>query len=154
MQSTYDKIQFYKIGQKEKDEIIKKLKESLANEKRIQLAIIFGSLTTRNNIRDIDLCIHSIPKLNFKELLNLNAQIELDIGIPVDLVELTNLAQTFQTNILKDGILIKGQKTLSNNLLNQAQSRLLKTIREIEPKTEKRQTKTDSTVLIRQDRER
>jgi len=154
MQSTYDKIQFYKLSQKEKDKIIKKLKKSLANEERIQLAIIFGSLTTRNNIRDIDLCIYSTPTLNFKELLNLNAQIELDLGMPVDLVELTNLTLTFQTNILKDGILIKGQKALFNNLLNQAQSKLLKTIREIEPKTEKRQTKTDSTVLIRQDRER
>jgi len=154
MQSTYDKIQFYKINKKEKDKIIKKLKKSLRNEKRIQLAIIFGSLTTRNNIRDIDICIHSTPKLNFKELLNLNAQIELDLGIPVDLVELTNLTLTFQTNILKDGILIKGQKALFNNLLNQAQSELLKTIREIEPQTEKRKTKTDSTVLIRQDRER
>jgi len=154
MQSTYDKIQFYALSQKQKNLIMKRLKKSLANEKRIQLAIIFGSLTTRNNIRDIDLCIHSTPKLNFKELLNLNVQVELDLGIPVDLVELTNLSQTFQTNILKDGILIKGQKALFNNLLNQAQSELLKTIREIEPKTEKRQTKTDSTVLIRQNRER
>jgi len=154
MQSTYDKIQFYALSQKQKNLIMKRLKKSLANEKRIQLAIIFGSLTTRNNIRDIDLCIHSTPKLNFKELLNLNVQVELDLGIPVDLVELTNLSQTFQTNILKDGILIKGQKALFNNLLNQVQSELLKTIREIEPKTEKRQTKTDSTVLIRQNRER
>jgi len=120
MQSKYDKIQFYKINQKEKDKIIKKLKKSLTNEKRIQLAIIFGSLTTRNNIRDIDMCIHSTPKLNFKQLLNLNAQIELDIGIPIDLVELTNLTLTLQVNILKNGTIIKGQKTLLKKLLNQA----------------------------------
>jgi len=120
MQSKYDKIQFYKINQKEKDKIIKKLKKSLTNEKRIQLAIIFGSLTTRNNIRDIDMCIHSTLKLNFKQLLNLNAQIELDIGIPIDLVELTNLTLTLQVNILKNGTIIKGQKTLLKKLLNQA----------------------------------
>jgi len=120
MQSTYDKIQFYKLSQKEKDKIVKKLKNSLVGEKRIQLAIIFGSLTTRSNIRDIDLCIHSNPKLNFKELLNLNAQIELDIGIPVDLVELTNLTTTLQASILKNGTKIKGQKTTLNKLLNQA----------------------------------
>jgi len=119
MQSTYDKIQFYKLSQKEKDKIVKKLKNSLVGEKRIQLAIIFGSLTTRSNIRDIDLCIHSNPKLNFKELLNLNAQIELDIGIPVDLVELTNLTTTLQASILKNGTKIKGQKTTLNKLLNQ-----------------------------------
>jgi predicted nucleotidyltransferase len=115
MQSTYDKIQFYHLR---KNEIIKKLKETLAKEKRIQLAIIFGSLTRRNNIRDIDICIHSAPTLNFQELLNLNAQIELDLGIPVDLVELTALSPSFRINILKNGTLIKGQKTLLNQLLN------------------------------------
>ncbi|MCL6578551.1 MAG: nucleotidyltransferase domain-containing protein [Candidatus Bathyarchaeota archaeon] len=120
MQSAYDKIQFYKISPKEKDEIIKKLKKSLVNEKRIQLAIIFGSLTTRNNIRDIDICIHSNPKLKFQELLNLNAQIELDLGMPVDLVELTDLNPTLQINILKNGTIIKGQKTLINKFLSQA----------------------------------
>jgi len=125
MQSKYDKIQFYKINQKEKAKIIKKLKNSLVNEKRIQLAIIFGSLTTRSNIRDIDLCIHSTPKLNLKELLNLNAQIELDIGIPVDLVELTNLTPTLQVSILKNGTIIKGQKTLLDKLLNQANTNRL-----------------------------
>jgi len=117
MQSTYDKIQFYHLR---KNEIIKKLKETLAKEKRIQLAIIFGSITRRNNIRDIDICIHSAPTLNFQELLNLNAQIELDLGIPVDLVELTALSPSFRVNILKNGTLIKGQKTLLNQLLNQA----------------------------------
>jgi len=116
MQSTYDKIQFYHLR---KNEIIKKLKETLAKEKRIQLAIIFGSITRRNNIRDIDICIHSAPTLNFQELLNLNAQIELDLGIPVDLVELTALSPSFRVNILKNGTLIKGQKTLLNRLLNQ-----------------------------------
>jgi predicted nucleotidyltransferase len=117
MQSTYDKIQFYHLR---KNKIIKKLKETLAKEKRIQLAIIFGSITRRNNIRDIDICIHSAPTLNFQELLNLNAQIELDLGIPVDLVELTTLSPSFRVNILKNGTLIKGQKTLLNQLLNQA----------------------------------
>ena len=117
MQSTYDKIQFYHLR---KNKIIKKLKETLAKEKRIQLAIIFGSITRRNNIRDIDICIHSAPTLNFQELLNLNAQIELDLGIPVDLVELTALSPSFRVNILKNGTLIKGQKTLLNQLLNQA----------------------------------
>jgi predicted nucleotidyltransferase len=119
MQSTYDKIQFYHLR---KNEIIKKLKETLAKEKRIQLAIIFGSITRRNNIRDIDICIHSAPTLNFQELLNLNAQIELDLGIPVDLVELTALSPSFRVNILKNGTLIKGQKTLLNQLLNHARS--------------------------------
>jgi len=120
MQSTYDKIQFYHLRKKQKNELVKKLKESLAKEKRIQLVIIFGSIIRRNNIRDIDICIHSAPTLNFQELLDLNAQIELNLGVPVDLVELTSLPPRLRINILKNGTLIKGQKTLIQKLLNQA----------------------------------
>jgi predicted nucleotidyltransferase len=128
MQSTYDKIQYYKLGQKEKNRIIRKLKELLAKENRIKLAIIFGSLTRRNQIRDIDLCIHTVPTLSFDELLNLNAQIELDLGIPVDLVELTNLPLTLKANILNNGTLIKGKTTTLKRLLNQTQPKLTKAI--------------------------
>ena len=122
MQSTYDKIQFYKLGQKQKDKIILQLKKSLAKEKNIKLAVIFGSLTTRKSIRDIDLAVYTAPTLTFNELLNLNAQLELDLAKPVDLVELRNLSATLQTNILKNGTLIKGQKTLLRHLLNQMQT--------------------------------
>lgn len=122
MQSTYDKIQFYKLGQKQKDKIILQLKKSLAKEKNIKLAVIFGSLTTRKSIRDIDLAVYTAPTLTFNELLNLNAQLELDLAKPVDLVELRNLSATLQTNILKSGTLIKGQKTLLRQLLNQIQT--------------------------------
>lgn len=122
MQSTYDKIQFYKLGQKQKDKIILQLKKSLAKEKNIKLAVIFGSLTTRKSIRDVDLAVYTAPTLTFNELLNLNAQLELDLAKPVDLVELRNLSATLQTNILKNGTLIKGQKTLLRQLLNQIQT--------------------------------
>lgn len=122
MQSTYDKIQFYKLGQKQKDKIILQLKKSLAKEKNIKLAVIFGSLTTRKSIRDIDLAVYTAPTLTFNELLNLYAQLELDLAKPVDLVELRNLSATLQTNILKNGTLIKGQKTLLRQLLNQMQT--------------------------------
>ncbi|MCW4046719.1 MAG: nucleotidyltransferase domain-containing protein [Candidatus Bathyarchaeota archaeon] len=110
MQSAYDKIHYYEFGKKEKARIIAKLKAFLAKEKRIKLAILFGSVTRRNYGRDIDLCIHATPELNFKELLSLNAQIELELGIPVDLVELSNLSGALKAEIIKKGTLIKGDK--------------------------------------------
>ncbi|MGB9714764.1 MAG: nucleotidyltransferase family protein [Candidatus Bathyarchaeales archaeon] len=118
MELTYDKIQYYKLSRKEKEEIVERLKNSLAKNNRIQLAIVFGSLATRDYIRDIDICISSNPKLNFKELLDLNAEIELELGIPVDLVELESLPKTLQTNILRKGIKIKGRKRLMTKLLS------------------------------------
>jgi predicted nucleotidyltransferase len=118
MQSTYDKIQYYKLGQEKKTRIITKLKNLLAKEERIKLAMLFGSVTRRNYVRDIDLAIHDMPELSFKELLNLNAEIELELGIPVDLVKLSNLPASLKVNILKNGILTKGTKTQQNQLLN------------------------------------
>ena len=119
MQSPYDKIQYYELGQEEKTRIVAKLKAALAKEKRIRLAILFGSVTRRNYVRDIDLAIHDMPELSFKELLNLNAEIELELGIPIDLVKLSNLPTSLKVNILKNGILMKGTKTLQHQLLNQ-----------------------------------
>lgn len=155
MQSTYDKIQYYKLHQKDKNRIIKKLREILAKEERIKLALIFGSLTCRTSIRDIDICIHSTSPLTFNELLYLNAQIELELGIPVDLVELTKLPHSLKASILQQGIVAKGQKRLIHKLLNQTQlEKTRKTLEEIEPRAKRRCTKTDSTALIREDRER
>jgi predicted nucleotidyltransferase len=119
MQSTYDKIQYYKIGQRDKASIIAKLKTLLAKEEQVKLALLFGSLTRRDSIRDIDLAIHAEPELTFKEYLNLNAQIELELRIPVDLVEIAKAPASLKANILKNGTLIKGTKTQQHQLLTQ-----------------------------------
>ena len=119
MQSTYDKIQYYKIGQRDKASIIAKLKTLLAKEEQVKLALLFGSLTRRDSIRDIDLAIYAEPELTFKEYLYLNAQIELELRIPVDLVEIAKAPASLKAYILKNGTLIKGTKTQQNQLLTQ-----------------------------------
>ena len=110
MQSTYDKIQYYKIGQKQKNSIIAKLEAFLAKEEQIKQAWLFGSITRRDSVRDMDVAIHAEPELSFKEYLNLNAQIELELGIPVDLIEITKAPATLKENILKNGTKIKQTK--------------------------------------------
>lgn len=110
MQSAYDKIQYYKIGQKEKEVIIDKLKALLAKEKQVKIAWLFGSITRRDSIRDIDLAVHSEPELTFKEFLNLNAQIELELGLPVDMVEIARVPEALKEKIYTSGLLIKGTK--------------------------------------------
>jgi nucleoside-triphosphatase len=116
MQSTYDRIQYYKIEKNQKEAIITKLKAFLASEKEVTLAWLFGSLTCRNSIRDIDLAIHSEPKLTFKDFLNLNAQIELELGMPVDMIEIGNTPQSLKENIFASGILLKGTRRLQQQL--------------------------------------
>ena len=112
MQSTYDHIQYYKLGKKQKEAIIVKLKALLANEKEIKLAWLFGSVTRSDSIRDLDIAIHVEPEMNFQDFLNLNAQVELELRIPVDMVQIGNTPQKLKENILASGILIKGNQRL------------------------------------------
>jgi len=105
---AYDRIQYYELQPKEKNRVLAKLKRILAKEERIKLAVLFGSATRRSYFRDIDVAIEASPRFSFRELLNLNAQIELEIGVSVDLVDFANLAEPFRANILKNGTLIKG----------------------------------------------
>lgn len=125
MQSSYEKLRFYKLDSERKKKIIRMLKETFADEKRIKLALVFGSLTTRQSVRDIDICIYSAPPIDFKELLDINARIELDMGIPVDVSELSNLPPSMRINVLRHGVLVKGSRRLSCQLLDQAYSELM-----------------------------
>src|SRR3989337_1728327 len=107
MQPPYDKIRYFKLGQAEKASLIAKLKAFLDKEEQVQEAWVFGSFTRRDSIRDIDVAIRVEPELPFKEYLNLNAQIELELGMPVDLVEITKAPRSLEENILKKGTKIK-----------------------------------------------
>jgi predicted nucleotidyltransferase len=116
LQPTYDKILWHKITEKEKQGIIAKLKNLLEKENTVKLAWLFGSLTRRDSVKDIDIAIHSDPERSFKELLNLNAQIELELGLPVDMVEIVQVPESLRENIFTNGTLIKGNKSLQQQL--------------------------------------
>ena len=125
MESVYDKVRFYKLGKQEKGQIVGELKKSLAEERRVLFAVVFGSLTRRNSVRDVDVCVYSVPTLSPTELLKLNAQVELDLGFPVDLVELIYLSPSLRIGIIRNGIQIKGQGTIAYQLLDQAYHELM-----------------------------
>jgi predicted nucleotidyltransferase len=108
MQSTYDQIQYYRLTENEKTKLISKLKKLLAKDERVKKAWIFGSFTRSNSFRDIDVAIQTKSELDFKEYLYFNADIELELGVPVDLVEIANAPVSLRENILKNGLLIKG----------------------------------------------
>jgi predicted nucleotidyltransferase len=116
MQSTYDRIHYYKIDREQKKLVISKLKALLNREKQVELAWVFGSLTRRDSIRDVDVAIHSEPEMTFDALLDLNAQVELELGIPVDMVEIANMPQPLRRNILSNGILLKGKQKKQRQL--------------------------------------
>jgi len=116
MQSTYDRIQYYKIEEKQKKVIIDKLKDLISHEKDVKIAWLFGSLTRGDSVRDLDIAIHAEPEKSFKDYLDLNAQIELELGYPVDMVEIAKVPASLQQRIYREGILIKGTKALQEQL--------------------------------------
>jgi len=126
MQSFYDAIRFYKLDFERKKKIIRTLRKVFANEERIKLALVFGSLTTRQSVRDVDICIYSAPTIDFNRLLDINARVELEIGIPVDISELSNLPPSIRIKVLRHGVLLKGSRRLCCQLLDLAYSELMK----------------------------
>ena len=110
MQSPYDRIQYYNFNEEQKANLVSKLKALLAEDSRIQSAWIFGSFTRRGSVRDIDVAIRAKPKITFKEYLDLNVEIELELGLPADLVEINKVPTALKDTIIKNGTLIKNPK--------------------------------------------
>ena len=79
----------------------------LEKEEQVREAWVFGSFTRRGSIRDIDVAIRVEPELSFKEYLSLNSEIELELGMPVDLIQITKAPKTLEENILREGTKIK-----------------------------------------------
>lgn len=107
MQSTYDRIQWYRLNPRQKAEATAKLKTLLKRQANVRSAWIFGSFTEEGGIRDIDVAIETTSEYSFKEYLNLNGELSLAVGIPVDLVEMDKAPQSLKEKIVKNGIKIK-----------------------------------------------
>ena len=90
----------------------------------VKLAIIFGSFLNGDVFRDIDIAIYS-EKLNLDELLKLGVELELGLGISVDLAPLDNLPPKFRLNILRRGIIITEKPGIYEYLYMRAQDELI-----------------------------
>ena len=93
----------------QKKEILKLIEAQLSADKRIQFAILFGSLAdgTFNDDSDIDIAIQSSPKFTKKEIFSLRLLLEKLTSRDVDLVDINQSTSM----ILLNQIATKG-KTL------------------------------------------
>ena len=107
MQSTYDRIQWYRLSPQQKAQIKAKLKALLDKQANVRSAWIFGSFTEQGGIRDIDIAIETVSEYSFKEYLGLNGELSLEVGVPIDLVEMDKAPQSLREEVVKNGIKIK-----------------------------------------------
>ena len=125
MEPKYDKIVYYRLRSEEKRALLDSLKSLFEKDDSVKLCYVFGSFTRREHIRDIDIAIYAMPYLPFNEFLSFGTKIEIQLGIPVDLLQLQDIDPNLRFKILIHGIpvLIKDEK-LHNKLISQAFSEL------------------------------
>ena len=107
------------------------LERILREDNRVKVAIIFGSILRRKDVRDIDIAIYAYPPLSLKEILLLGDKIEREVGIPIDIVPLDEIPPKLQYRVMMQGIpIIIRDKNLYNKLallaLGQTQDVMLK----------------------------
>ncbi len=88
-----------------KEEVLKKLRELLGKEDDVLLAIVFGSFVDLDSYRDIDIAIYTTRR-DLKYLAQLEARIELELGIPVDIVPIDEVPTRFRYGVLMKGIVV------------------------------------------------
>jgi predicted nucleotidyltransferase len=99
-----ERFRYYRLSENEKEALLKKIKEFLLKYD-IDLAIVFGSFIERGVFRDIDIAIYSYA-MDIDKLLKINSELELELGIPVDIVPLEQLNPAFRLKTLGRGLVI------------------------------------------------
>jgi len=101
MEYGLDEIRYYKLTDREKQEVIERVTSMLNADERVKLAFVFGSFTRRESLRDIDLAVYAGPLLSFDELLGLGAKMEMELNLPFDLVQLQDLDPALRLKVLR-----------------------------------------------------
>jgi predicted nucleotidyltransferase len=99
-----ERFRYYRFSKNEKEVLLKKIKEFLSRYD-IDLAIVFGSFVEGDVFRDIDIAIYSYA-MDIDKLLRIGSELELELGIPVDIVPLDQLNPIFRLKILRKGLVV------------------------------------------------
>jgi len=97
--------EYFRADKREKERILNKIRDMLMREDKVPLAIVFGSFTTLESFRDIDIAVYSLDT-SLDYIAKLSAKLEHELGMPVDIVPITELDPYFKRNILTRGRVI------------------------------------------------
>jgi len=84
--------------------VIEKVKKVLEREDRVLVAVIYGSATRRERVRDVDIAVYARPDMPLREFLRIEAELEREIGVPVDLVPLDRVPPKLAYKALTSGV--------------------------------------------------
>ena len=114
---------YYSLKENEKKAVLDRVRKVL--EKRsVGLAILFGSFLEGEAFRDVDVAVYS-ENLDFDELLRLGVELELELGMPVDLAPLDQLSPKFRLEVLRRGLIVVERPGVYENLYMRSQDELI-----------------------------
>ena len=93
------------------------MKKVLEREDRVLVAVIYGSAIRRKEVRDIDIAIYAKPDISLKEFLKIEAELEREIGIPVDLVSIDKVPPKLAYKALTSGMKVVSRNSMLYNTL-------------------------------------
>lgn len=113
-------ITYYEVSA---DEIVEKLKGVLKGLQEVTVAVLFGSVTRRRFVRDVDVGVYLSSSCELKDLIRLAHMLEDALRLPVDLVPLRSLQPKLRLKALLNGVkLVVREKRLFEFMLREALS--------------------------------
>ncbi len=96
-----DEIRYYSVFL---PDLVSRLRKFFEPRKEVKIVILFGSVLRASAIRDVDVAVYMVPRPSHRELLELGTELELALGIPVDLVPLDELPPGMRYKVLTEGL--------------------------------------------------
>lgn len=98
---TLDRIKYYEVSS---EEVAERLREALSALPEIQLAFLFGSVTRRRIVRDVDVMVYFKSEPDLRDIIRLSNLLEDSIGIPVDVVPLRYAPPKLRLKAMLEGV--------------------------------------------------
>ncbi len=89
----------------------------MGKENRVLVAVIYGSVTRRKEVRDIDIVVYVKPSMSLRDFLKIEAELEREIGIPVDLVLIDCAPPKLVYKALTRGVRVVSRSSILYNML-------------------------------------
>lgn len=98
--------------------VAERLRSILNELPEVKIAVLFGSITRRNVVRDVDVGIYLEPQPRLRDLIKISNMLEDALGIPVDLVPLADAPPRLRLKAMLEGVrLIVRDRRLYDSLL-------------------------------------
>jgi predicted nucleotidyltransferase len=94
---------YKKLDPKQKERIVRRLREVFKRHKFIEGFIVFGSFVNRNYFRDVDVAIVVNKKIDFEKISELEIEAWKKTGLDIDIKIFNDLPLTYKYEIVTKG---------------------------------------------------